>query len=172
METLWSVGRPRRASSRKFGAVFDNPNAGLELVCDDRLGALVAPSSLCDISLVRRTRSECGPTALCSPEGSAARHTSHTSLSAISHSQLNMTPLIQLFISKARRAGMWGGREGSTGEGSVSHTPVRVGHSESSQQLPGPSLWRGQLRKHAYWNLNSKYSQNNRVFTFLHSNEP
>ena len=70
--------------------LFVQSKAGGKLVCNDRLVALVAPSSPCDISLVRWTQSDLGPTALGSPVCSPVWHTSHTSLSAISHSELNI----------------------------------------------------------------------------------
>lgn len=78
------------SSSLNLG-LFVQSKAGGELVCNNRLVALVIPSSPCDISLVRWTQPDLGPTALGSPVCSHVWHTSHTSLSAISHSKLNIT---------------------------------------------------------------------------------
>lgn len=90
LRVMWSVGRPHKLLSLNLGLVVQS-KAGGELVWNYRLVALVVPSSPCDISLVRWTQPDLGPAALGSPVDSPVWHTSHTSLSAISHSELNIT---------------------------------------------------------------------------------
>ena len=90
LRVIWSVGRPRKLLYA-FGTVCTIQGRGGGLVFNDHLVTLVAPSSPCDISLVRWTQPDSGPTALGSPVWSPVWHTSHTSLSAISHSELNIT---------------------------------------------------------------------------------